>query len=65
MQNNNRQKFYTNLYFRNNGRIYSGTSLLMIPEYKNLRGDGKGFITTNTICIYSLFASNALTPGQL
>ena len=50
MQNHDKQKLYTNLYFRNNERVYSGHSLLMIPEYENLWGDEKGFTTTNTIC---------------
>jgi len=50
MQNHNKQKLYTNLYFRNNERIYSGQSLLMIPQYENLWGNEKRFTTTNTIC---------------
>jgi hypothetical protein len=50
MQNHDQQKLYTNLYFSNNERIYSGQSLLMIPQYEHLWGDEKGINTTNTIC---------------
>ena len=65
MQNHNKQKLYTNLYFRNNESVYCGQSLLMIPQFENLWGDEKGFTTTNTIHTWSVFSSSPMNIGPL